>query len=211
MDQSGPGGRPDYRLHAPAAVKNRDAILNVIEKLAPEGADVLEVGSGSGEHAVHIGEHAQGLTWRPSDPDPTMRASIAAWIDHTKVGNVKPPLAIDCAAPGWWQDLDLEPDLIVAINFAHIVAQPSVDGLLDGAGRLLRPEGLLLLYGPFRFNGDYTAASNKSFDRMLRQQNPAWGLRDLNNISAYGANCGLGLQEIIAMPSSNHTIVLKRI
>ncbi len=209
-DQGAPGGRPDYRLHAPAAVKNRDAVLEVIEKLAPADADVLEIGSGSGEHAAHIGRHVAGLNWQPSDPDPTMRASISAWIDHAQVANVMPPLAIDCSLPGWWLDLTLEPDLIVAINFTHIVAQPAIDGLLDGAGHLLRQDGLLLLYGPFRFNGDYTANSNKSFDQMLHQQNPDWGLRDLNNISAYGADCGLGLKEIIAMPSSNHTLVLRR-
>ena len=208
--QGGSGGKPDVRLHAPATAKNRDAILEVVETLAPAGAMVLEIGSGSGEHAVHIGAHLAKLTWQPSDPDPTMRASISAWIDHSHVGNVRPPLAIDCAVPGWWRDLAREPDLIVAINVAHIVAKPVIDGLLEGAGRLLQPDGLLLFYGPFTFNGDFTANSNKSFDRMLRQQNPAWGLRDLNNISADAAQHGLELKEIIAMPSNNHTLVLKR-
>jgi cyclopropane fatty-acyl-phospholipid synthase-like methyltransferase len=210
-NESGPAGKPDFRLHAPATAKNREPILKVVARLVPPGATVLEVGSGSGEHAVHIGAHLPELSWQPSDPDPTMRASIAAWIAHAHVDNVAQPAAIDCGAPDWWLDVTGAPDLIIAINMIHIVAQPVVDGLLEGAGRLLRQGGLLAFYGAFTFNGDYTANSNKSFDHMLRQQNPAWGLRDLNHISAVAARHDVALDEIVAMPSNNHMLVFKRL
>jgi cyclopropane fatty-acyl-phospholipid synthase-like methyltransferase len=210
QSQGGAGGKPDFRLHAPAYARNRDPILQLIQDLVAADATVLEVGSGSGEHAVYVAQHMPELTWQPSDPDPTMRASIEGWIEHAGAGNVRPPLAIDCAADDWWSLPDAVPDLIIAINFTHIVTQPVIDGLLTGAGRLLRPGGLLALYGPFRFNGDYTSQSNKSFDIMLAQQNREWGLRDLNNIAAAAAPHGLELKEIVAMPSNNHTLVLKR-
>lgn len=206
-----PAGSPDFRLHAPAAAKNRAAILGMIEQIATADATVLEIGSGSGEHAVYIGEHLPRITWQPSDPDPTMRASIMGWINHTRVTNVRPPLDIDCALEDWHGRVKPAPDLIVAINFAHIVPPAALDGLLAGAGRLLGPGGLLALYGPFRFNNDYTSNSNKSFDHMIHQQNPDWGLRDLNNIAVGGAPHGLELRDIIAMPSHNHTLVMRRL
>ena len=208
--EGSPGGAPDYRLHAPAAAKNRDPILKLIVRIAPADASILEVGSGSGEHAVYIAGHLPRIVWQPSDPDPTMRASIAGWIAHTRVANVPPPLDIDCESEDWGRLVPMAPDLILAINFTHIVGQSVLDGLLAGAGHLLRQDGLLALYGPFRFNGDYTSNSNKSFDHMLFQQNRAWGLRDLNSIAAGALPHGLELQEIVAMPSHNHTLVLRR-
>lgn len=210
QNEGAPGGRADFRLHAPATARNRDAILEKVGDLVASDARVLEIGSGTGEHAVHIARQMPDLVWQTSDPDPTMRASTRAWIDHTGVTNVREPLSLDCGADGWWRDVDVEPDLMIAINFTHIVPITCIDGLLAGAGALLPPDGLLALYGAFTFNGVYSAATNRSFDRMLRQQNAAWGLRDLNDISAGANRHGLKLDQIIAMPSNNHMVTLKR-
>lgn len=209
QDEGTPGGRADFRLHAPATARNRDAILEKVGGLVAGNARVLEIGSGTGEHAVHIAGQMPDLVWQTSDPDPTMRASTQAWIDHTGVPNVGEPLVIDCGTDAWWRAVDFEPDLVIAINFTHIVPTACIEGLLAGTGELLRPDGLLALYGAFTFNGVYSAATNRSFDRMLRQQNAAWGLRDLNNISAGANRHGLKLDQIIAMPSNNHMLTLK--
>ncbi len=210
QNEGAPGGHADFRLHAPATARNRDAILEKITDLAAADARVLEIGSGTGEHAVHIAGQMPNLVWQTSDPDPTMRASTQAWIDHTGVANVGQPLALDCGAEAWWRDVNFGPDLMIAINFTHIVPPACIDGLLAGAGVLLKPDGVLALYGAFTFNGVYSAATNRSFDRMLRQQNAAWGLRDLNDISAGANRHGLKLDQIIAMPSNNHLLTLKQ-
>ena len=204
MDSNSPA---DARRLAPATRRNRAPILAVLRSALPPAGLVLELASGTGEHATFFAEHLAELTWQPSDPDPQARASIAAWQAAAPLANLLPPLALDAAAADW---PIASADALVCINMVHISPWAATLGLLRGAGRLLPKGAPLVLYGPFRRAGAALETSNAAFDADLRRRNPEWGLRLLEDITACACVQGLVLEQVIAMPANNLTVVLRK-
>lgn len=194
-------------LSSPAAARNRGAILNVLRRVLPPSGLVLEIASGTGEHAVHLARALPGLTWQPSDPDETARRSIAAHRDAAGLPNLPAPLAVDASAPVWPVE---RADAVVAINLIHIAPWAATRGLMAGAARVLPPGGVLVLYGPYKEGGAHTAPSNEAFDASLRASDPAWGVRALEDIAEAARACGLLLKERVEMPANNLTLVFGR-
>ncbi|HEY9833144.1 MAG TPA: DUF938 domain-containing protein [Stenomitos sp.] len=212
----------DARQYAPATQRNREAILEVLLQVLPPTGTVLEVSSGTGEHAVFFAPRLHPRKWIPSDPNPLARASIAAWRERYPADNLYPPIALDVCDPVWviegderpeaLQDLDLKQDPIVAIaniNMIHIAPWSACLGLIAGAGRILPPGGILYLYGPFKQGGRHTAASNAAFDESLQMQNPEWGVRDLDDVVAIAENQHLSLLKTYVMPANNLSIIFQ--
>jgi hypothetical protein len=197
----------DQRLYSPAARRNRDPILVVLREVLPPSGTVLEVGSGSGEHVVHFASHLPKLNWQPSDPDPQARISITAWIRAAQVNNVAPPLDLD-ARIGQWPIT--RADALISINMIHIAPWSACIGLMSGAGRVLDVDGVLYLYGPYRVGARHTAPSNDAFDQSLRQQNPEWGVRDLEAVIAEAERNGLAFVKTQAMPANNLSVVFRK-
>ncbi|MEM5274653.1 DUF938 domain-containing protein [Cupriavidus taiwanensis] len=198
---------PDARRMAPATERNREPILAVLRQVLPASGTVLEIASGTGQHAVHFAAALPGITWQPSDPDPAARASIAAWTAHTGLANVRAPLALDVCRQPWGIDAA---DAVVCINMIHIAPWAAAEALFAGAGRLLGPAGVLFLYGPYRRGGAHTAPSNAAFDAQLRATDPDWGVRDMEAVIALGATQGLRCDEPVPMPANNFCLVLRK-
>lgn len=194
-------------LTAPAVARNRDAILAVLREILPDSGTVLEIASGSGEHAVHVAAALPGLDWLPSDPEPAARRSIAAHALRAGLANIRPPLALDAAAAAWPV---ARVDGIVCINMIHIAPWAATEGLMAGAGRVLSAGGVLFLYGPFREADRPFAESNAAFDASLRARDPAWGVRDLDAVAAEAARHGLSLVRRVAMPANNLSLIFGR-
>ncbi len=194
-------------LTAPAVARNRDAILAVLREILPDSGTVLEIASGSGEHAVHVAAALPGLDWLPSDPEPAARRSIAAHALRAGLANIQPPLALDAAAAAWPV---ARVDGIVCINMIHIAPWAATEGLMAGAGRVLSAGGVLFLYGPFREADRPFAESNAAFDASLRARDPAWGVRDLDAVAAEAARHGLSLVRRVAMPANNLSLIFGR-
>ena len=192
---------------AAAAARNREPILRVLRDCLPQSALVLEIASGTGEHAVWFSSALSGLTWQPTDQDPEALKSIAAWRDTAGPPNLLPPLQLDAAAEPWPV---AQADVVVAINLVHIAPWSVTQGLIAGAARVLTPGGLLFLYGPFREGGAHTGAGNAAFDADLRARNPSWGVRDLDAITALASRHGITPPERIAMPANNLSVVFRR-
>lgn len=197
----------DARRFAPATLRNREPIAAVLADWLPPRGLVLEIASGSGEHAVHFAERFAGLDWQPSDPDPVALGSIAAWRTEAGLANLLAPLRLDAASGDWPID---RADAVVAINMVHISAWEATLGLFDGAARLLAGEAPLILYGPFFEVGVATAASNIAFDAGLRATDPAWGLRQVEQVASAAAARGLALFERRPMPANNLMLLLRR-
>ncbi len=195
-------------LTAPAVARNRDAVLEVLREVLPGSGTVLEIASGSGEHAVHIASALPGVTWLPSDPDPAARRSIAAHTGRSGLTNILPPLDLDAVAAQWPVTRAAG---LVCINMIHIAPWAATQGLLAGAGRTLEAGGVLFLYGPFREGGRHTAPSNAAFDESLRGRDPLWGVRDRESVSAEAAKHGLVLSRRVAMPANNLSLIYRRI
>ena len=193
---------------SPSTARNRDPILEVLKSCLPDSGLVLEIAAGAGEHAVHNAAALPGLQWQPTDPDAEALASIAAWRDHAALPNLKPPLRLDASDPDAWP-VD-RADAVVNINMIHISPWAATQGLMAGAGRLLPPDGVLFLYGPYIEPDVRTAPSNLSFDLSLRSRNPAWGLRSLDEVTALAAGRGLRLSRRVAMPANNLALVFRR-
>jgi SAM-dependent methyltransferase len=198
----------DHRRYAPATQRNRDAILAVLARQLPARGLVLELASGSGEHAAHFAAALPGLVFQPSDPDAASRASIDAWAALAGGGNLRPAIAIDTAAASWPIDAA---DAVLCINMIHIAPWAAAGGLVRGAARILAPGGLLYLYGPYRREGCHTAASNEAFDRDLRARNPAWGVRDLEAVAELAASAGFSPPLIETMPANNLSLSFRRL
>jgi SAM-dependent methyltransferase len=192
---------------APAAARNRDPILRVLRDYLPQSALVLEIASGTGEHAAWFSRALPALTWQPTDHDPEALKSIAAWRDRTGLPNLLPPLQLDASAETWPV---AQADAVVAINMVHIAPWTATQGLIAGAARVLTSGGLLFLYGPFREGGVHTTASNAAFDADLRARNPSWGVRDLDKIIELAGRHGIKAPERIAMPANNLSVVFRR-
>jgi len=192
---------------APAVARNRDPILNVLRRVLSARGLVLEIASGTGEHAVHFAGALPGIVWQPTDPDAAALRSIAAWREQTRLPNLRPPLEFDVTASTWPVE---RADAVVCINMIHISPWRSAEGLMAGAGRVLGPGGVLFLYGPYKEEGRHTAPSNEAFDADLRARNPEWGVRDLGDVSALAASHGLDFVERVAMPANNFSVVFRR-
>ena len=198
------------RQFAPAAVRNEAPIVDVLAEVLPATGRALEIGSGSGQHAVAFAEAFPGLDWQPSDPKAQARASIAARVADAGLDNLAAPRAIDVTASDWQVVLDSLCDAIVCVNVLHITPWAVAEGLMRGAGRLLNPGGIVYLYGPYKRDGQHTAPSNAAFDASLRQRDPAWGVRDITDVTRCAEISGLALERVVDMPRDNFSLVFRR-
>jgi SAM-dependent methyltransferase len=207
----------DGRLDAAAYHRNHAPIWAVLQPfLAGQTGDVLEAGSGTGQHVVHFARHSPDLTWWPSDLNDAHLKSIAAWRAHAALPNIRPPIRLDLAEPAWDATLASAngvPKLLAMFcaNVIHIAPWRVAEGLFAGAGRVLRDDGRLFLYGPFKRDGKHTAVSNAVFDTSLRESNPEWGVRDIIDLEKLAAANGLRLAETFAMPANNMILMFARI
>ncbi len=205
----------DARQYAPATQRNREPIIEVLLQVLPASGTILEIASGTGEHAVFFAPRLVPRKWLPSDQNPQLRASIAAWAEHFPSDNLYPPLELDASMPVWpVEKSENLPELpivaIVNINMIHISPWSACLGLMAGAGRILPPDGILYLYGPFKKNQEHTAPSNAAFDQSLQMQNPEWGVRNLEDVVAAAKAQNLVLQATYQMPANNLSVVFQR-
>lgn len=199
---------PDGALSSPAARRNADAILAVLRAHLPAAGSVLEIASGSGEHAVAFAANL-GVDWTPSDPSAEARASIAAWSAQAGLPNLRPPLALDVLDPATWPQGPFK--AIFCANMIHIAPWAAAEGLMTMAGRVLpRPGGLLALYGPFREADTPLAPSNAAFDASLKTRDPAWGLRDRADVVDLARANGLAETLRVEMPANNLMLLFRR-
>jgi SAM-dependent methyltransferase len=199
---------PPAARSSPSTVRNREPILAALREILPPDARVLEVASGAGEHAVFAAEHLPDATWLPTDPDAEALASIAAWRAASDLANLAPPGQLDVTDEAAWPAGPF--DAVVCINMIHIAPWTAAQALLAGAARVLRPGGVLYLYGPYLEDGVETAPSNLGFDADLKRRNPAWGLRRLEAVKALAARDGLTFARRIAMPANNLSLVFAK-
>jgi len=195
----------EVKRHAPATERNRDVIAETLARVLPTEGLVLEVASGTGEHAVHFAKLFPALTWQPSDPDPIALASINAWRADSNVPNMRPAMLLDASAD--WPAA--QADAVVCINMTHISPWAATVGLLRNVARLLPPSAVLFIYGPYKQRDVSLAESNAAFDASLRQQNAEWGLRYVEDIAEEAHKFGLRLDPVIAMPANNLSLIFR--
>ena len=190
-----------------AAERNKAPILSVLSEVLPARGRVLESASGTGQHILHFAAALPALCWQPSDPDPARRATIAARRAAAALANVAAPLDLDVLRRPWTVAAGV--DAVVCINMIHIAPEAATEALLAGSGEVLAPEGAgqLFLYGPFKEQGRHTAASNAAFDARLRADNPAWGVRDLDDVTRRAAMHGLTRRLVRRLPANNLAVV----
>jgi hypothetical protein len=215
----GKDGRPvesDGRLDAAAFYRNHAAIWAVLRPfLAGKSGDVVEAGSGTGQHVVEYARHTPDITWWPSDLNEAHLNSIDAWRAHAGLANIRPPLRIDLSDPAWCREMHdgSGPAKLLAVfcaNVIHIAPWRVAQGLFAGAGRYLGADGRLFLYGPFKRDGKHTSVSNAVFDSSLRERDPEWGVRDIEDLKELAASAGLVLIETVEMPANNLILVFGR-
>lgn len=194
--------------HAPATERNQGPILEVLRRVLPPHGTVLEVASGTGQHAVAFAAALPGVTWQPTDADATALDSIRAWAAEAGLPNLPPPLPLDAADTGPWPVE--RADAVVCINMIHIAPWAACQGLMRGAGAVLPDGGVLVLYGPYRLDGRHTAPSNAAFEDWLKAQDPRFGVRDLDAVRTEAAANGLTLAEVVEMPANNLTVVFRK-
>ena len=190
---------------APACARNRDPILQVLRPHFANRHSVLEIGSGTGQHAVHFAAAMPWLAWQASDRAEHL-PGIVQWLDEAALANTPPPLELDVA--GDWPATGF--DAVFSANSLHIMGWTEVEAFFAGVGRVLEPGGLLAVYGPFNYGGDYTSQSNRDFDAWLKARDPRSGIRDFEAIDALARVQGLELREDAAMPANNRTLVWQR-
>lgn len=198
--------QPDARLDFPATRRNVDAIVDVLSRALPPSGSVLEIGSGSGQHIVAFAQAMPRLSWQASDPDPRHRASIAAWIDHHGL-DLPVPLDLDATANPWPV---IGMAAVLSINMIHIAPWDACLGLLSGSAKALPEGGVLYLYGPFKIGGQHTSDSNARFDISLHAEDPAWGVRNLDDVALEARQRGLHLVETVKMPANNLSVIFKK-
>lgn len=197
----------DGRLASPSAERNWEPIAEVLSEVLPRSGLVLEVGSGTGEHAVHFARVMPHLTWQPTDQDKDCLRSIAAWAAVEAQANLRPALSLDVTDAQWSIEAA---DAIVSINMLHIAPWSVAQALLRGSSRILAAAGLLCLYGPFRVAGKHTSASNRAFDAQLRAMNSEWGVRDLDEVASAARAFNLELERTFEMPANNLIAVFRK-
>jgi SAM-dependent methyltransferase len=195
------------KRHAPAAGRNREPIAAVLTEELPAAGVVLEVASGTGEHAVHFARTFPALAWQPSDPDAAARSSIEAWREEAGLANLRPPVALDAATLPWPVEAA---DAVLCINMVHISPVAATEGLLAGAAGLLKPGAPLVLYGPYLEAAVETAPSNLAFDASLRSRDPAWGLRSVEWLDERAAGHGFARTRRVNMPANNLVLVYRK-
>ncbi|MFY9684943.1 MAG: DUF938 domain-containing protein [Pseudolabrys sp.] len=207
--------QPDGRLDAPAFHRNHEPIWSAIGGfLATQRGDLLEIGSGTGQHAAALCSRAPGITWWPSDIYDSHLKSIAAWRTFSGAANLRPPQRIDLGDPGWsWtgeSNRNAPLTVMLCINVLHISPWRVSRNLFAGASRFLRKHGRLFVYGPFRRDGAHTSPSNAAFDASLRAENPEWGVRDVSDLNGLARSAGLTEAEISPMPANNLVLAFAR-
>ncbi|MFT5182133.1 MAG: hypothetical protein ACI8S3_002021 [Alphaproteobacteria bacterium] len=197
----------------PAAERNRTAILSVLQEVLPPTGTVLEVSSGTGQHAAYFTPELAPRHWQPSEFDRALIGSIDGWLQRAPSARLLPPVTLDASDTVWPVEaaaLELPITAIVNINMIHITPWEVCLGLLAGAGRILPPQGVLYLYGPYRRGGVHTVSSNEDFDRSLQARDPQWGVRDLDEVEAAANSEGLLLDRVIEMPVNNLSVVFRK-
>lgn len=215
VEFGGEGAPPDDgRLDAAAFHRNHASIAPVLEAfLRDRTGDVLEIGSGTGQHAVAFASRLPGIVWWPTDLNDNHLRSIAAWRAHAKIADVRAPVRLDASAADWKLQEHGLPDSFITMfcaNVIHIAPWPVAEGLFAGAARHLAPGGRLFLYGPFRRDGAHNAPSNAAFDESLRQRDPSWGVRDTADLKKLADANGLRFVELVEMPSNNAILIFER-
>jgi len=211
-----PSPQPEARQYAPATERNREPILTVLQEVLPTNGTVLEIASGTGEHATFFASRLSHLHWQPSEMNPALISSIKAWAIALPIPNLLTPLALDVSDQPWpvedrAKNLSTTPiTAIVNINMIHISPWQSCEYLMAGAERVLQKGGVLYLYGPYKRNGAHTAPSNEAFDEMLKSRNPQWGIRDLETVCNTAAQHSLTLNKVVPMPANNFSVVFHR-
>ena len=195
------------KRHAPATERNREPLLAVLREVLPTEGTLLEVASGTGQHAAFFAKAFPGLTWQPTDGDPSSLESIDAWRVEEGLANVLPARLLDASSDAWPVE---HADAVLCVNMIHISPWAACQGLMRGAARVLRPGGRLVLYGPYFVEGKETAPSNLAFDESLRARDPSWGVRELGAVTAEAARHGLQRERVVEMPSNNLTVVFRR-
>jgi SAM-dependent methyltransferase len=198
----------DARRFAPAVARNKAAITEVLARYLPASGLILEIASGSGEHALHFAAYFPALSFQPTDPDAAALASIAAWRGEALLANLLAPLMLNVMADDWPV---LKADSVVSINMIHIAPWGATVALMQGAARILPPDGTLFLYGPFKRGGVHTALSNAEFDASLRAQDARWGLRDLEAVAEIASAAGFAAPVVEAMPANNLSVIFRRL
>jgi cyclopropane fatty-acyl-phospholipid synthase-like methyltransferase len=189
-----------------SCVQNREPILAVLREIFADSRQVLEIGSGTGQHAVYFGAELPHLVWQSADV-PAHHEGIRAWLDEAALPNVRPPIALDVSQPGWRSG---RYDAVFSANTLHIMGWPEVEAFFEGVGEVLEAGGVLAVYGPFNTNGAFTSESNARFDAWLKARDPASGVRDFEAVDALARAQGLALRQDIAMPANNRTLVWRR-
>jgi len=197
----------EQRRHSPAAERNGPPILAALQRLLPNNGLLLEIASGTGQHAASLSEGLPGWQWQPSDAEAGALPSIAAWCAGLE--RVRPPLLLNVLDEAW-PGVPARLDAIYCANMIHIAPWACTTGLMQGAARHLAPQGLLITYGPYLLDDEPTAPSNLAFDADLRARNAAWGIRRLTDVAGQAAAAGLGLRERVAMPANNQLLVFDR-
>ena len=192
---------------APAAERNKEAILEVLREVLPPRGVVLEVASGSGQHAVFFARALPHLEWQPSDADEQALESIRAYASEVNLGNLKAPILLDARAAGWPLE---RADAVVNINMIHIAPWEACLGLFERSAGIVGRGAPLVLYGPFAVDGDYIAPSNIEFDRRLRGENASWGVRELRDVERAGAERGFRLERVVPRPANNQVVIFRR-
>jgi SAM-dependent methyltransferase len=202
-----PESRPHGGLHAAATARNREPILDVLRRVLPATGLVLEIASGTGQHAAFFACALPALRWQPSDVYEPHLASIRAWSAASGADNIAAPLPLDVERQPWPVT---HADAILNINMIHIAPWSATAALFEGAARILAPGGVLFLYGPFMRNGQHTADSNQRFDERLRGEDPRWGVRDLADVERVANAADFRLAEVVPMPANNLSLVFRR-
>lgn len=201
----------ERRLHsAPSAERNTRAILAVLRANLPETGRALELASGTGQHVAAFARAFPDIQWCPSDVDQNARESVVAWSEDSGLANINQPLDLDVLAPDWQEAVDGPVDIVLAINLIHITPWAATLGLMQGAGKLVAPGGILYLYGPYKRAGAHTAPSNEAFDDWLKSQDPQRGVRDLEAVEAEAGKHGFALEHVEPMPANNFSVVFRK-
>lgn len=198
----------DARRYAPSVARNKDVIAAVLARYLPASGLVLEIASGSGEHAVHFASNFPALLFQPTDPSEEARTSIAAWRQETTLPNMHAPLALDVTDTPWPIQ---HADAVTCINMIHIAPWEATLGLMLGAARIIPPDGFLFLYGPYKRAGQHTAPSNAEFDASLRERDARWGVRDLEAVTAEAQAVGFAAPLVETMPANNLSLIFRRL